>query len=162
MGKVRCSVCDRYVPKEEALRTGIQSVCSTACRWEAQHRPKPRRVSGRTGRKRTSGIDKKLRMRVKRRDGHRCRWCSTLLWQQGEGEVHHIRYRSEGGLDEEANLILLCGMHHRMAHSNKRIWQPVLLAVIWKEYVEGRWMSVPQVSRHLEVRGIHPAREAAS
>jgi Holliday junction resolvasome RuvABC DNA-binding subunit len=30
--------------------------------------------------------------------------------------VHHVQPRSEGGLNEAANLLILCGVHHRAVH----------------------------------------------
>jgi HNH endonuclease len=55
-----------------------------------------------------------LRRAVLARDQHRCRvpGCmhSTFI------DVHHIVPRSEGGRQDPANLITLCGAHHRAAH----------------------------------------------
>lgn len=44
-------------------------------------------------------------------------------------ELHHIIYRSEdkSKIDEPNNCILLCNYHHRLVHSNKHYWQPLLL-----------------------------------
>jgi HNH endonuclease/Holliday junction resolvase RuvA-like protein len=55
-----------------------------------------------------------LRRAVLARDQHRCRvpGCthSTFI------DVHHILPRSEGGRHDPANLITLCGAHHRAVH----------------------------------------------
>ena len=53
-------------------------------------------------------------------DGHRC---------SGSREAHHILYLSEGGVDEQWNLITLCGKMHKIVHSNKKLWQPKLLKI---------------------------------
>lgn len=45
------------------------------------------------------------------------------------------------------NLITLCLEHHAEAHSNKRLYQPVLRGLIWVYYVEGKLISVPQFMR---------------
>lgn len=92
------------------------------------------------------GIPVEIRRRVKQRDGLRCRWCSSAR----DLEVHHITYRSGGGPDEDWNLITLCTEHHQKAHSDKRLWQPILRAVIWMHYVEGAVVTVPTAQRLLE------------
>lgn len=50
--------------------------------------------------------------RVAERDGSFCRWCLT----SGETQIHHIKYRSHGGPDEDWNLISLCRKCHGFAH----------------------------------------------
>ena len=49
-------------------------------------------------------------------------------------EAHHIYYRSERKdlIDEPSNLIMLCTYHHRLVHSNKKKWQPILLEKVNK------------------------------
>lgn len=44
-------------------------------------------------------------------------------------ELHHVRYRSERKdlINEPSNCIMLCNAHHRLVHSNKHLWQPILL-----------------------------------
>ncbi len=49
---------------------------------------------------------------VRERD-QSCKLCGSYDFL----EVHHIKYRSQGGKDEAANLILLCRDHHLKAHS---------------------------------------------
>jgi len=53
--------------------------------------------------------------RVLERDGYRCCYpgCSARM----NLHVHHIEYRSRGGSNDEANLICLCHVHHRMLHA---------------------------------------------
>jgi len=55
-----------------------------------------------------------LRRRVIARDQQRCRipGCRSALFL----DVHHIHLRSEGGRNDAANLITLCGAHHRAQH----------------------------------------------
>jgi len=55
-----------------------------------------------------------LRRRVIARDQQRCRipGCRSALFL----DVHHIQLRSEGGGNDAANLVTLCGGHHRAQH----------------------------------------------
>jgi hypothetical protein len=48
------------------------------------------------------------------RDRHRCRvpGCAHATFV----DVHHVQPRSEGGLNEVSNLLILCGVHHRAVH----------------------------------------------
>ena len=56
----------------------------------------------------------KQRMRVIKRDSHRCRICGRRATDQVDAElhVHHIRPWADGGLTEDANLITLCHTCH--------------------------------------------------
>lgn len=51
------------------------------------------------------------------RDSHRCqsgkKGCSPML------EIHHIKYRSQGGSNAPDNLIALCSRHHKSVHDGK-------------------------------------------
>lgn len=55
----------------------------------------------------------------------RCAFCCTT----NNLHYHHIYYRSERKdlIDEPSNGIMLCEECHRLVHSNKRKWQPILL-----------------------------------
>ena len=73
-----------------------------------------------------------LRLEVLERDRWRCRGCSAQV-----GELHHIKFRSQGGLDEASNLITLCPSCHRRAHgTNGRQIKPeflrsMILCQVW-------------------------------
>ena len=58
-----------------------------------------------------------LRRQVLRRDGGRCRvpGCRNATYV----DVHHLRPRSEGGMNTLENLATLCGAHHRAIHAGK-------------------------------------------
>lgn len=69
---------------------------------------------------------------VLERDGQCCRVCGRYVDQPA---LHHIRYKSEGGLDVPGNLIAIGWMpwhdcHLPVVHANKRLWQPILLTVV--------------------------------
>ncbi len=53
-----------------------------------------------------------LKLRVLERDGWRCQSCG----RRDQLEVHHQVRRSQLGLDDEANLIVLCNSCHRVQH----------------------------------------------
>ncbi len=55
----------------------------------------------------------------------RCAFCCTTR----NLHYHHIYYRSERKdlIDEPSNGIMLCEECHRLVHSNKRKYQPILL-----------------------------------
>lgn len=90
-----------------------------------------------------SRIPPRVREETLERDHRRCRWCGVATT-----ELHHIVYRSQGGAHETANLITLCARHHAVAHSDKRLWMPILLATL-AFHEKGMSLSVPQVQRWL-------------
>lgn len=78
----------------------------------------------------TLAIPQRVREEVRERDGGVCRVCGSY----GESlALHHIRYRSEGGLHVPENLVSVHWMYaprcHEVVHANKRLWQPLLLEV---------------------------------
>ena len=46
--------------------------------------------------------------------------------------LHHIRYGACGRKTYMGNVIPLCPYHHRLVHSNKRKYQPILIEMIDK------------------------------
>jgi 5-methylcytosine-specific restriction endonuclease McrA len=50
---------------------------------------------------------------VLKRDGYRCRSCNL----RQNLSVHHIVFRSQGGVDESSNLIFLCTACHDGLHT---------------------------------------------
>lgn len=53
---------------------------------------------------------------IRERDGHRCRVCGVAQ----NLHVHHILFRSQGGPDEDWNLITLCSSCHDVAHGLRK------------------------------------------
>jgi len=53
-----------------------------------------------------------LRRQVLARDGWRCQLCGS----SADLQIHHIKFRSRLGGDEESNLITLCGRCDRLQH----------------------------------------------
>ncbi len=62
--------------------------------------------------------------KVYERDYGRCRFCGNR-----NIELHHIIYRSESKalINEPSNCIMLCNEHHKLVHSNKKKYQPLLI-----------------------------------
>lgn len=151
--KARCSNCKNYSPRDEMLQQGLGGlggICSQDCfdQWIEKRRAKRvRRKVNREKKWTTNNGGRRLpgtcRDRVKRRDSETCRWCHTT----DDVQIHHVRYRSEGGPDTPRNLISLCGACHERAHSNKRKYQPVLLLWLWLYYVEENEVTVEAAFR---------------
>lgn len=61
---------------------------------------------------------------VYNRDKGKCRLCNA-----SDIQLHHIIYRSRDKtrINDISNCIMLCGDCHRLVHSNKDKWQPILL-----------------------------------
>jgi 5-methylcytosine-specific restriction protein A len=55
---------------------------------------------------------RELHRQVLERDGWRCQVCGSMQNLQ----VHHLKFRSQSGADEEQNLITLCTECHERAH----------------------------------------------
>lgn len=55
---------------------------------------------------------------VLNRDNYTCRYCKGKH-KDSKLEIHHIIFRSQGGSDEESNLITLCHTCHRDLHNGK-------------------------------------------
>jgi 5-methylcytosine-specific restriction endonuclease McrA len=59
---------------------------------------------------------RELHGRVLERDGWRCQACGNMQNLQ----VHHLKFRSKSGGDEEQNLITLCAECHERTHRRNR------------------------------------------
>ncbi len=70
-------------------------------------------------------VSKKTYNQVFKECNERCVFCYTT----NNLHYHHIYYRSERKdlIDEPSNGIMLCEECHRLVHSNKRKYQPILL-----------------------------------
>ena len=104
----RCQRCREYHRGKPQRRVGLGGLCADC----ADLGPEP------------SGIPPATRAEVLDRDSYSCQLCGA----KRALHVHHIHYRSEGVDHTPDNLIVLCRAHHDLVHSNKRYWQPRLLA----------------------------------
>jgi len=72
-----------------------------------------------------------VRAQIIERDNGCCRVCGQFVTQPG---LHHIDYRSQGGLHLPSNLVVIGWLpghdcHLPVVHANKRLWQPILRQV---------------------------------
>lgn len=73
--------------------------------------------------------DKRAYRSVRNRDNNRCIICGLNVT-----EVHHVIYRSHGGITDKRNMVCLCPNHHRMVHSDEQVWREKLL-----DYLRGHY-----------------------
>jgi 5-methylcytosine-specific restriction protein A len=73
-------------------------------------KPTPTLKEPRTLKQRVHRIPRHVRAMVLARDNMTCRWCKR---RGGALDPHHILRRSQGGTDDQANLVSL----HRLCHS---------------------------------------------
>lgn len=136
-------------------KVGLSYVCSDDCVRSVQQRQQKVQAKKAAAKVRVdarkSHLGSRMRRQIRERDGQVCRFCSKSAFLM---EVHHVLYRSEGGPDSALNLILLCDEHHRLVHSDKRRWQKVLLAVLWRHYAEAVFTTIPQTRRYLINQGL--------
>ena len=73
-------------------------------------------------------VEKNTYNQVYLRDGGRCRLCGKYM----DLHLHHIIYRSENKnlINEVYNCIMLCSSCHRLVHSNKKKYQPILKEMV--------------------------------
>lgn len=148
--KVRCSSCKNYLDRTQLYRTGLGGlggICSEACYTIYLDKYRDKRKRRAIHRERKYGgrrLPGACRDRVRRRDQGRCRWCGT----SEDLNIHHVRYRSEGGPDTPKNLITLCFSCHKKAHSNKKKYQPIMLLWLWLFYVQDTEVTVEGAFRY--------------
>lgn len=87
----------------------------------------------------TEAIPARVRAEAFARDNGNCRVCGATVEHPA---LHHITYRSEGGLHVVENLVTVHWMFwprcHELVHSNKKLWQPVLLEVVKHDGLNAR------------------------
>jgi 5-methylcytosine-specific restriction endonuclease McrA len=76
-------------------------------------KPRPSRLNKRAIAATKARQWQELRQRVHKRDAGRCRVCGKAGY-----EAHHVEFRSRGGKDEMANLVLVCRQCHQDIHGH--------------------------------------------
>lgn len=123
--RVRCSYCRRYFDKKHCITIGIQRFCSE----EHYYQYKGSLANSPSDKSR---IPDDIRQAVIERDRGGCRFPGCRL--AAGIDIHHIKYRSEGGSHEMSNLISLCREHHSLVHSDKKQYQKMCLNLIGVDY----------------------------
>ena len=75
-------------------------------------------------------VTKETYNKVMQRDNYKCVMFNYEC--EGKIELHHVRYRSERKdlINEPNNCVCLCTFHHKLVHSNKKKYQPILLKIL--------------------------------
>ena len=129
--KRRCAECKLYFPAADLLVSqGVSVFCSEEC-----VRKKQEAAAYRARKKTTGKVPGSVRKAVERRDAGVCELCRQDSKYQPKGwlQLHHIKYRSEGGGHAADNLISLCNDCHAIAHSKKKLFQPYFIKLLKKE-----------------------------
>jgi hypothetical protein len=90
-----------------------------------------------------------LRRAVLARDQRRCRvpGCHNATFL----DLHHLELRSEGGRNEAANLVTLCGAHHRAAHRGELVIDGSTAASVRFLHADGSCYGEPASPRALDM-----------
>lgn len=118
-GKIKCRHYKRYIISLNECKNCLNFILK---RNKAIKRVSDKRIT----------VTEETYNKVFKRDKGRCRLLDCTCY--GGIELHHIRYRSEAKelINEPTNCIMLCNAHHRLVHSNKHLWQPILKEMINK------------------------------
>ena len=96
-----------------------------------------------------------LRTAVFTRDGYTCQCCGRSVKDHAILHVYHIRYRSQGGIDQMSNLITVCEKCHTPADHQPggKLWN-------WKPDVKSfkgaTYMTAVRWKLYREVKAIFP------
>lgn len=125
-----CAGCLNVFSKNESSQYRRKSWCgSVECQniidEKVKHKNfkrKEKKIKNGTWR---NGVSQEHRFLILDRDDHRCCRCKFKSYEIGEMQVHHIIPVSEGGSDDNINLITLCKHCHTKVHQ-----------IGWEGYVE--------------------------
>ena len=123
-GKIKCRYYKRYI--------SLLSECQNCSNLILKRNKPIKKVSN----KRIT-VTEETYNKVMQRDKGKCRLAHVTyngVSCYGGLELHHIKYRSEAKdlINEPTNCICLCTAHHKLVHSNKHYWQPILKEMINK------------------------------
>lgn len=160
MPVVRCAFCKKYIDREKARRYGLSSYCDLHCMsdhmWAQRSSKNAFKVStGKQSKKPKTDVPKATRDAVLLVDKV-CRSCFTTK----NLHLHHVVYRGQKlrlmeGDHQRHNLITLCRDCHEKVHSDKKRYQPLLLALIWMRDVMGsNYYTLETIESLVEERGM--------
>ena len=102
---------------------------TTECIKCVKNEPRKNKGINKVSKKKTT-VTQDTYNKVMQRDNCRCVMLNDEC--KGKIELHHVRYRSERKdlINEPNNCVCLCTFHHKLVHSNKKKYQPILLKIL--------------------------------
>lgn len=99
------------------------------CKKCVRNEPRANKGINKVSKKRIT-VTKETYDKVIERDNYKCVMLNYEC--KGKIELHHVRYRSERKdlINEPNNCVCLCTFHHKLVHSNKKKYQPILLKIL--------------------------------
>lgn len=87
-------------------------------------KPRPRILDEEAATRKAERAGRQLRAAIRLRDRYRCKCCNVPVFSSGvhplqRAAVHHVRYRSLGGLTEPNNLVTVCAKCHAKIHAHE-------------------------------------------
>ena len=83
-------------------------------------------------RRKRNAFSNKVKQQIYERDNGLCQQCGAPGTQ-----IHHVKFRSQGGRGVYSNGVLLCHSCHRMVHDNRELalkWQKHFESMYGKDY----------------------------
>lgn len=113
---------------KEGSKEQINAEKCYMCPYKEYKTSKKATKSGKKATKKRQKVSHETYMKVYERDNGICQMCGS----NQNLNLHHILYRSQRRdlIDEPTNCIMLCSDCHRLVHSNKRKYQPMLLEMM--------------------------------
>jgi len=122
-----CLVCDEEFV---ATKSRVQRYCSRECSSLAHSTrmigtSNPNYVDGNGSSRHPVEFNKRLKRKIRERDGYFCQLCGTREEDYGKNlDVHHIDYDKTN--NSEDNLIALCNSCHSTTNGNRDFWKQEL------------------------------------
>ena len=110
-------------------RTLKKVITFDECKKCLKNEPRANKSINKTSKKKKT-VSKETYNKVMQRDKYKCVMLNYEC--KGKIELHHVRYRSERKdlINEPNNCVCLCTFHHKLVHSNKKKYQPILLKML--------------------------------
>jgi 5-methylcytosine-specific restriction endonuclease McrA len=85
-------------------------------------KPRPKVLDKRDEKRDRDANERRVNAEVDARDKYRCRACGKPADPKStdplrRGHRHHLKFRSRGGQDSTANMLLLCAEDHALVHA---------------------------------------------
>lgn len=99
--------------------------------------PKPTFKRSKPTRKQRNNFSREVREKIYERDEGKCQECFRI-----GTEIHHVKFRSQGGRGVVTNGLLLCADCHRKIHQVRKFakkWQEVFEERYGQDYYKDEW-----------------------